>query len=449
MKKYLLAAISFGLAFTFSACSDDSSSGASSNDDSSSIEDGAYGKVQAVDKDAKKILEEAVKGTDYEDATCDSVSTQVVAGTNYMFQCTVKDGKKTKDVVLTVFEPLPSSDDPVQLTLVTDSDGEVLYEQKVEFEDEDGEESEDPEDVDSEEDGGTGGYEKLESSNEDVYKILEEAIKGTDYEKAECDSFALQIVAGTNYKFQCSIKDGKKTKDVVLTVFEPLPYTKKSPVLTLVTDADGKVLFEAEVAVEDEGSEDDESEAVEPKDDEKSETADAKDDEKSEKADAKDDEKSKNEKSDEGDDESDEGDDSEMAPPAADVDECDGCYSSFEELTAADSAVFEKVNEVSDSTFVNPSAVSKQVVAGTNYRFKCELQISDDETKEVVLEVYKNLEGEVEITSVAEVSEEPLQEKLDPSSFEILPGAEGLVSDCGNSNGGAVTNCDVKLVHEN
>ena len=380
MKKFLLAAISFGLAFTFSACSDDSSSGTESENKSG--ETGDFGDFSTIDKDAEKILEDAVKGTDYESVTCDSVSTQIVAGTNYKFQCSIKDGKKTKDVVLTVFEPLPSSDKPVQLTLVTDADGEVLFESKVEFEAED-EESDD----EKSDEGCAGCFGKFSAIDDDAEEVLKAAVKGSDYESVTCDSVSTQVVAGTNYMFQCTVKDGKKTKDVVLTVFEPLPNSDKPVQLTLVTDADGEVLFESKVEFEAE------------------------------------------------DEESDEG--------------CDGCFGDYEELTEDDMDVFEKANKVSDSTFVNPTTVSKQVVAGMNYRFTCELQISDDETKEVVLEVYKNLEGEVEITSVAEVSEEPLQEKLDPSSFEIVPGAEGLVSDCGNSNGGAVTNCDVKLVHEN
>ena len=273
MKKELIAAFSLCLALTFVGCSDDSSSSSSAEDiekiDDNGGKSGNFGKFSAIDDDAEEVLKAAVKGSDYESVTCDSVSTQIVAGTNYKFQCSIKDGKETKDVVLTVFEPLPSSGKPVQLTLVTDADGEVLFESKVEFEAED-EESDD---------------------------------------------------------------DGKK---------------------------------------------------------------------------------------------SDEG--------------CDGCFGDYEELTEDDMDVFEKANKLSDSTFVNPTKVSKQVVAGMNYRFMCELEVSEGETKDVFLEVYKNVKDEIEITSVTErVKIEVLDVGADPS----------ISKDCDSSVDGLVTNCDVKLGEKN
>lgn len=271
MKKELVAAFSLCLALTFVGCSDDSSSSPSAEDiekiDDNGGKSGNFGKFSAIDDDAEEVLN-AVKGSDYA-VTCDSVSTQIVAGTNYKFLCSVKDGKETKDVVLIVFEPLPSSGKPVQLTLVMDADGEVLFEHKVEFEAED-EESDD---------------------------------------------------------------DGKK---------------------------------------------------------------------------------------------SDEG--------------CAGCFGDYEELTEDDMDVFEKANKLSDSTFVNPTKVSKQVVAGMNYRFMCELEVSEGETKDVILEVYKNVKDEIEITSVTEVVEVGFVEPTKEVSIS---------KDCDNSADGLVTNCDVKLGEKN
>lgn len=132
MKKILFSAFSLGLVLALGACSDDSSSSTEVEKDPGST--GGFSENGSIDKDAKKILEKAVKGTDYESVTCDSVSTQVVAGTNYRFQCSMKDGKKTKDVELVVFEPLPNTDKPVQLTLVVDNAGKVLFESEVEIE---------------------------------------------------------------------------------------------------------------------------------------------------------------------------------------------------------------------------------------------------------------------------------------------------------------------------
>ena len=381
MKKELIAAFSLCLALTFVGCSDDSSSSSSAEDiekiDDNGGKSGNFGKFSAIDDDAEEVLKAAVKGSDYESVTCDSVSTQIVAGTNYKFQCSIKDGKETKDVVLTVFEPLPYTKKPAQLTLVTDVDGKVLFEAEVETEDE----GDDPEANPKEDCAGCIG--KFSVVDDDAEKILAEAVEGTDYEDAKCDSVSTQVVAGTNYKFQCSVKDGKETKDVVLTVFEPLPYTKKPAQLTLVTDVDGKVLFEA----------------------------------------SNEDEEEQEEKSEVG---------------LEDL--CDGCFGAYEDLTAADSAVFEKANKLSDSTFVNPTAVSRQVVAGVNYKFKCELVVSKGETKEVVLEVYKNLKDEVEIISV--------EEYLKRETIEIGINPKDL-GECGVTKDGMVTNCDVKIGSEN
>ncbi len=238
--------------------------------------------------------------------------------------------------------------------------------------------------------GPTGGYGAFKAIDKDAEKILEEAVKGTDYESVTCDGVSTQVVAGTNYKFQCSMKDGKQTKDILLFVFEPLPNTDKPVQLTLVMDASGKVLFESEVKFESEDENPGDEGENKIKDDIK-------------------------------------------IVDNPDVD-CDGCFGDFEELTEDDEAVFEKANKASDSTFVNPTKVSKQVVAGMNYKFMCELEIAKDETKPVILEVYKNLKGEVEITKVSET--------VDVELIDVGEG-ESPSKDCGDSDGEMVTNCDV------
>ena len=175
MKKLFLMALSFGLAFSLSACSDDSSS----NPGEEGGKTGEFSDFKKIDENAQKVLDAAVKGTDYESAKCSEFATQLVAGTNYKFKCTLED----EDFILEIFEDL---DGNVKLGNVPSN--------------------------------GIGEFSDFADIDEKAGTVLKAAIKDTKYASAECSEFATQLVAGTNYKFKCSLED----EDIILKVFEDL-----------------------------------------------------------------------------------------------------------------------------------------------------------------------------------------------------------------------------------
>lgn len=179
MKKLFFAALSFGLALSLSACSDDSSS----NPDEEGGKTGEFSDFKKIDENAQKVLDAAVKGTDYESAKCSEFATQLVAGTNYKFKCTLED----EDFILEIFEDL---------------DGKVTL---------------GDEDPSNEEGGAFSAFKKLEKDAH-AQEVLEAAIKDSEYESAVCTEVATQVVEGTNYKFKCNNED----EDFILEVFEDL-----------------------------------------------------------------------------------------------------------------------------------------------------------------------------------------------------------------------------------
>lgn len=73
-----------------------------------------------------------------------------------------------------------------------------------------------------------------------------------------------------------------------------------------------------------------------------------------------------------------------------------GGYSSYSELTPEDLAVFESVTDDGyiGRVLYTPQLVSKQIVAGVNYRFKCEASQPPAEVLwEAVVDVFQPLEG--------------------------------------------------------
>lgn len=179
MKKLFFAALSFGLALSLSACSDDSSSGPGDEGGKT----GEFSDFKKIDEDAKKVLDAAIEGSKYKSAECTEFATQLVAGTNYKFKCTLED----EDFILEVFKDL---------------DGKVTL---------------GDEDPSNEEGGAFSAFKKLE---EDAHaqEVLEAAIKDSEYESAVCTEVATQVVEGTNYKFKCNNED----EDFILEVFEDL-----------------------------------------------------------------------------------------------------------------------------------------------------------------------------------------------------------------------------------
>lgn len=111
--------LAFVLTVNLSGCGSDSSS-ESGDVESSSSElvsssatnaiVGSYSEYRELSEDEKSFFEEVVKGYAKELFNPERVSTQVVAGINYRFLCSMKDGEVTSKVIVTIYKPL--SGDP-------------------------------------------------------------------------------------------------------------------------------------------------------------------------------------------------------------------------------------------------------------------------------------------------------------------------------------------------
>lgn len=111
--------LAFVLTVNLSGCGSDSSS-ESGDVESSSSElvsssatnaiVGSYSGYRELSEDEKSFFEEVVKGYAKELFNPERVSTQVVAGINYRFLCSMKDGEVTSKVIVTIYKPL--SGDP-------------------------------------------------------------------------------------------------------------------------------------------------------------------------------------------------------------------------------------------------------------------------------------------------------------------------------------------------
>lgn len=111
--------LAFVLTVNLSGCGSDSSS-ESGDVESSSSElvsssatnaiVGSYSEYRGPSEDEKSFFEEVVKEYEKELFNPERVSTQVVAGINYRFLCSMKDGEVTSKVIVTIYKPL--SGDP-------------------------------------------------------------------------------------------------------------------------------------------------------------------------------------------------------------------------------------------------------------------------------------------------------------------------------------------------
>lgn len=111
--------LAFVLTVNLSGCGSDSSS-ESGDVESSSSElvgssatnaiVGSYSGYREPSEDEKIFFEEVVKEYEKELFNPERVSTQVVAGINYRFLCSMKDGEVTSKVIVTIYKPL--SGDP-------------------------------------------------------------------------------------------------------------------------------------------------------------------------------------------------------------------------------------------------------------------------------------------------------------------------------------------------
>ncbi|WP_196889955.1 hypothetical protein [Aureivirga sp. CE67] len=82
-----------------------------------------------------------------------------------------------------------------------------------------------------------------------------------------------------------------------------------------------------------------------------------------------------------------------------------GGWSPYEPLTAESKFVFAEATERIEGVVYTPFKVSTQVVAGMNYRFRCEAQIVYPGAKPylVIMQVFKPLHGKAVITSIEKI----------------------------------------------
>jgi len=79
-----------------------------------------------------------------------------------------------------------------------------------------------------------------------------------------------------------------------------------------------------------------------------------------------------------------------------------GGWTDFHNLTDADLAVFNKALKGLDGVNYTPEQVATQVVAGTNYKFKCKAVpvVLDPVEYTAIVEIFESLDGKVSITQI-------------------------------------------------
>ncbi|XPV69836.1 MAG: hypothetical protein ACNI25_04505 [Halarcobacter sp.] len=81
-----------------------------------------------------------------------------------------------------------------------------------------------------------------------------------------------------------------------------------------------------------------------------------------------------------------------------------GGWSKYHELTAEDRAVFDEALEGFSGVHYSPFLVSTQIVAGENYKYKCEASKPPAEVMwEAILEIFKPLDGKAYIVSITKI----------------------------------------------
>jgi hypothetical protein len=81
-----------------------------------------------------------------------------------------------------------------------------------------------------------------------------------------------------------------------------------------------------------------------------------------------------------------------------------GGWSPYHNLTTEDKLVFDEALKGFVGVKYTPIAVSTQIVAGTNYRFKCTAQIPpSDVIWEAIVEIFKPLVGNPHITGITRI----------------------------------------------
>jgi hypothetical protein len=78
-----------------------------------------------------------------------------------------------------------------------------------------------------------------------------------------------------------------------------------------------------------------------------------------------------------------------------------GGWSPYHPLTAQDKAVFDEAMNGFVGVKYTPNTVSTQVVAGTNYRFKCTASMPPSEVVwEAIVEIFQPLNGKPYVTGI-------------------------------------------------
>jgi hypothetical protein len=81
-----------------------------------------------------------------------------------------------------------------------------------------------------------------------------------------------------------------------------------------------------------------------------------------------------------------------------------GGWTSFHPLTPNDKQVFDEALKGFVGVNYTPTAVSTQVVSGTNYRFKCKAQVPGSEVMwEALVEIFAPLQGMPHITGIVRI----------------------------------------------
>ncbi len=81
-----------------------------------------------------------------------------------------------------------------------------------------------------------------------------------------------------------------------------------------------------------------------------------------------------------------------------------GGWSSYGPLSAEDKKVFDEALNGFVGVTYTPESVAKQIVAGTNYRFKCEASMPPAMVVwEAIVEIYAPLDGRPHIVSISRI----------------------------------------------
>tara|TARA_B110000967_G_C18525111_1_gene382986 strand:+ start:281 stop:553 length:273 start_codon:yes stop_codon:yes gene_type:complete len=81
-----------------------------------------------------------------------------------------------------------------------------------------------------------------------------------------------------------------------------------------------------------------------------------------------------------------------------------GGWTPYHDLTTQDRIIFDEALKGFVGVTYTPGSVSTQVVAGTNYRFKCTASIPPAEVVwEAIVEIFNTLDGKPHITGITRI----------------------------------------------